>query len=111
MFNIVKGVAIKVIHNDNFFQSHTGRGPKVAAFHARVWGSVPGFGGLKETKMFLPHPCKTHYIIITAYYNLFCPLKYRHMSFCYINLGNNYIPVCLQAILMKTWYKLEKSEI
>ena len=25
-----------------------------AAFHARVRGSVPG--GLKETKMFLPHP-------------------------------------------------------
>ena len=27
-----------------------------AAFHARVWGSVPGLGGLKETKTFLPHP-------------------------------------------------------
>ena len=27
-----------------------------AAFHARVRGSVTGFGGLKETKMFLPHP-------------------------------------------------------
>ena len=27
----------------------------IAAFHARVWGSVPGLGGLKETKMFLPH--------------------------------------------------------
>ena len=27
-----------------------------AAFHARVKGSVPGLGGLKETKMFLPHP-------------------------------------------------------
>ena len=27
-----------------------------AAFHARVRGSVPGPGGLKETKMFLPHP-------------------------------------------------------
>ena len=25
-----------------------------AAFHARVRGSVPGLGGLKETKMFLP---------------------------------------------------------
>ena len=36
------------------------RGPRVvfrtAAFHARVRGSVPGLGGLKETKMFLPHP-------------------------------------------------------
>ena len=27
-----------------------------AAFHARVRGLVPGLGGLKETKMFLPHP-------------------------------------------------------
>ena len=27
-----------------------------AAFHARVRGSVPGTGGLKEIKMFLPHP-------------------------------------------------------
>ena len=37
-----------------------GRGPRVvvstAAFHARARGSVPGLGGLKETKMFLPHP-------------------------------------------------------
>ena len=37
-----------------------GRGPRVVvstnAFHARVQGSVPGLGGLKETKMFLPHP-------------------------------------------------------
>ena len=40
--------------------SHPGGGPRVvvstAAFHARVRGSVPGLGGLKETKMFLPHP-------------------------------------------------------
>ena len=38
-----------------------GRGPRVvvstAAFYARVRGSVPSLGGLKETKMFLPHPC------------------------------------------------------
>ena len=27
-----------------------------AAFHASVRGSVPGLGGLKETKLFLPHP-------------------------------------------------------
>ena len=37
----------------------TGGGPRVvvrtAAFHARVRGSVPGLGGLKEAKMFLPH--------------------------------------------------------
>ena len=36
------------------------RGPRVvvstAAFHARARGLVPGLGGLKETKMFLPHP-------------------------------------------------------
>ena len=37
-----------------------GGGPRVvggnAAFHARVRGSVSGLGGLKETKMYLPHP-------------------------------------------------------
>ena len=37
-----------------------GGGPRVvvstAAFYARVRGSVPGLGGLKETKLFLPHP-------------------------------------------------------
>ena len=37
-----------------------GGGPMVvvstAAFHARIRGSVPGLGGLKETKLFLPHP-------------------------------------------------------
>ena len=42
------------------FQHLTGGGPRVvvstAAFHARVRGSVPGLGGLKETKLFLPHP-------------------------------------------------------
>ena len=27
-----------------------------AAFHARVRGSVLGLGGLKEIKLFLPHP-------------------------------------------------------
>ena len=39
---------------------YVGGGPRVvvstAAFHARVRGSVPGLGGFKETKMFLPHP-------------------------------------------------------
>ena len=42
------------------FQLPAGGGPRVVvsttAFHARVRGSVPGLGGLKETKMFLPHP-------------------------------------------------------
>ena len=42
------------------FSSLVGGGPRVvvstAAFHARVRGSVPGLGGLKETKLFLPHP-------------------------------------------------------
>ena len=39
---------------------HNGGGPRIvvstAVFHARVRGSVFGLGGLKETKMFLPHP-------------------------------------------------------
>ena len=43
-------------------QIREGGGPRVglvvstAAFHARVRGPVPDLGGLKETKMFLPHP-------------------------------------------------------
>ena len=40
--------------------SQVGGGPRVvvstAAFHVRVRGSVPGLGGLKQTKLFLPHP-------------------------------------------------------
>ena len=42
------------------FKGWGGGGPRVvvstAAFHARVRGSVPGLDGLKETKLFLPHP-------------------------------------------------------
>ena len=42
------------------FTYQKGGGPRVvvstAAFHARVRGSDPGLGGLKETKLFLPHP-------------------------------------------------------
>ena len=42
------------------FVTTQGGGPRVvvstAASHARVRGSVPGLGGLKETKLFLPHP-------------------------------------------------------
>ena len=42
------------------FDGSMGGGPRVvvstAAFYARVRGSVPCLGGLKETKMFLPHP-------------------------------------------------------
>ena len=43
-----------------FALKQRGGGPGVvvstAAFHARVQGSFPGLGGLKETKMILPHP-------------------------------------------------------
>ena len=49
------------IHNTNSsLRCREGGGPRVvvstAAFHAWVRGSVPGLGGLKETKLFLPHP-------------------------------------------------------
>ena len=45
----------------NFVSQHVlGGSPRgvisTAAFHARVRGSVPSLGGLKETRMFLPHP-------------------------------------------------------
>ena len=43
-----------------FHNQVVGGGPRVvvstSVFHARAWGSVPGLCGLKETKMFLPHP-------------------------------------------------------
>ena len=48
------------IYRPQLGSNREGGGPRVvvstAAFHARVRGSVPGLGGLKETKMFLPHP-------------------------------------------------------
>ena len=47
-------------HTFEDIRGSMGGGPRVvvstAAFHARVRGSVPGLGGLKETKLFLPHP-------------------------------------------------------
>ena len=53
--NVIFDFTIKL-----YLRAEEGGGPRVvvstAAFHARVWGSVPGPGGLKETKMFLPHP-------------------------------------------------------
>ena len=58
----LKSFEIRVGHSPGFrFPSVAmGGGPRVvvstAAFHARVRGSVPGLGGLKETKLFLPHP-------------------------------------------------------
>ena len=56
MYKLIIVVKVVMIHHCQ----QEGGGPRVvvstAAFHARVWGSVPGLGGLKETKMFLPHP-------------------------------------------------------
>ena len=56
--SVVKVKQIKIIVE--VLQPDWGGSPRVvvstAAFHARVRGSVPGLGGLKETKMFLPHP-------------------------------------------------------
>ena len=50
---------IHIYHAALYFKIGGG-GPGVvvstAAFHARVRGSIPGLGGLKETKLFLPHP-------------------------------------------------------
>ena len=52
---------INIMSTSLVFVRQQGGGPRVvvstAAFHARVRGSVPGLGGLKETKLFLPHPC------------------------------------------------------
>ena len=47
-------------YNEIYLVQITGGGPRVvvstAAFHARIRGSVPGLGGLRVAKMFLPHP-------------------------------------------------------
>ena len=47
-------------HQFTEFQAYKGGGPRVvvstAAFRARVRGSAPGLGGLKEAKLFFPHP-------------------------------------------------------
>ena len=46
-------------------KANTGGGPRVvvsnAAFHARVRGSVPGLGGLKEKKVSPPSTCESQY--------------------------------------------------
>ena len=58
---ISKSNQIRVCLYVYWFKHISGGGPRVvvstAAFHARVRGSVPGLGGFKETKVFLPHPC------------------------------------------------------
>ena len=61
-------VGPKLKKNHIHFQSFevVGRGPRVvvstAAFHARVQGSVPGLGGLKETNyVFSPSTWESQY--------------------------------------------------
>ena len=50
----------RIYHKTYVLLEVQGGGPRVvvstAAFQARIRGSVPGLGDLKETKMFLPHP-------------------------------------------------------
>ena len=57
---ILPRVATPARAGSDFYSILPGGGPRVvvstAAFHARVRGSVPGLRGLKETKLFLPHP-------------------------------------------------------
>ena len=53
-------------YNQRGLQSLMGGGPRVvastAAFHAAVRGSVPGLGGLKETKnVSSPSTCESQY--------------------------------------------------
>ena len=54
------------VHVSVWLSCLPGGGPRVvvstAAFHARVRGSVPGLGGLKETKnVSSPFTCKSQY--------------------------------------------------
>ena len=53
----------------------------IAAFHARVRGSVPGLGGLKETKLFLPHPrVKVSIVESLRDREVACSVSYRQGS-------------------------------
>ena len=56
-----------------------------AAFHARVVGSVPGLGGLKEAKLFLPHP-RVELSIVGSLSDreVGCSASYRH---CPLDIG------------------------
>ena len=55
--NTIVGTFIFTLY---YLLNEKGGGPGVVvstvSFHARVRGSFPGLGDLKETKMFLPHP-------------------------------------------------------
>ena len=72
MFNVTNIIIFFFIHTlthyviTRFLRFPEGGGPRVvvstAAFHARVRGSVPGLGGLKETKnVSSPSTCESQY--------------------------------------------------
>ena len=72
LYNIIspnshsKGFPVPSLRSTEFFLRLKGGGPRVvvstAAFHARVRGSVPGLGGLKETKnVSSPSTCESQY--------------------------------------------------
>ena len=58
--NDINGKMLMLKRKLMLLSHESGGGPRLvvstAAFHARARGSFPGFGGLKETKMFIPHP-------------------------------------------------------
>ena len=58
--NILNALSQAFLWINDYLSRLEGGGPMVvvsaSAFHARVRGSFPGLGDLKETKMFLPHP-------------------------------------------------------
>ena len=58
--SFLKIYCLNLTKNKFKFVSPQSGGPGVVvstpAFHARVWVSFPGPGGLKKKKMFLPHP-------------------------------------------------------
>ena len=65
-FNMFKGPTIRSLGGGISFADKLGGGPGVvvstAAFHARVRGSVPGLGGLNETKdVSPPSTCESQY--------------------------------------------------
>ena len=70
-----------------------GGGPRVvvssAAFHARVRGSVPSLGGLKETKnVSSPSTCKS---LLILRYSL-CHCKCTHLHLYYVKAVTEHVP-------------------
>ena len=99
--------------------STMGGGPRVvvsnAAFHARVRGLFPGLSGLRETKMFLPHPLvKLSIVGSFRYRELACrPQRLRPpgLEFRILCLKGSVISFISQSSGANLWWVFRRTEI